>query len=318
MKLSIIIPVYQVEAYVAKCITSCLSQRDVNLLDYEIIIVNDGTKDRSMDIVNQLISPDCQPPIKIINQENKGLSEARNTGLRYATGEYVWFVDSDDYIEPDSVASIIATIEANKVDVIQMPYRILYENSNRTEIESVVTICNPIIGKKCMDITRFPNLAQSRVIRTSFLKDNRIVFRPHILHEDAELKPRLLYAAKSVVTLNKLLYNYLKRASNSITSSFTKRNAEGRWEGVKSMYEYSKELPTTDRKLFIPDMNFNMYFIITGLNKLAPDDRHQIIRDIINNRHIFKLMKHTLSPKKLLVYSMLYYSPKIFFKLLST
>lgn len=92
MILSIIIPVYNVEKYIKKCLLSCINQKNVSKEEYEIIIVNDGTKDNSMQIIKETIdslSPDLNN-IAVISQKNMGLSEARNTGLRHANGDYVW------------------------------------------------------------------------------------------------------------------------------------------------------------------------------------------------------------------------------------
>ena len=92
MILSIIIPVYKVEKYVRKTLESVFSE-NFSDNEVEVIVVNDGTPDRSMDIVNEFVS---HKSLRIINQENQGLSGARNTGIKAAKGKYVWFVDSDD------------------------------------------------------------------------------------------------------------------------------------------------------------------------------------------------------------------------------
>lgn len=318
MKLSIVVPVYNVEAYIKKCLLSCINQKGVSKDDYEIIIVNDGTKDKSMEIVEntiQQLSP--QRNITIINQVNKGLSEARNTGLKHVKGDYVWFVDSDDWIDEDSVENIISTLQRNNVDILQMPYKIVYEGSSKEDIVHVKSIATPISGKDCMKLTRLPNLAQSRIIRKSLLQYEDIRFTPGILHEDAELKPRLLYVTESVMTLDKPCYNYLKRMNNSITSSFTMRNAEGRWYGVKSMHDYSKDFSYKDKMLFNEDMNFNMYFVLTGLKKLNKEEKRQMIDEISKYRDIFKRLIMTLSPKKFIVYLMLCTAPKLVLDLYS-
>ena len=98
MFLSVVVPVYNVERYVGDCLCSLLNQPESLC---EIIVVNDGTKDNSMEIVHKLVNGYTN--VRIINQENKGLSEARNAGLRHALGEYVWFVDSDDTILENAV-----------------------------------------------------------------------------------------------------------------------------------------------------------------------------------------------------------------------
>lgn len=312
MKLSIIIPVYNVEPYIEKCLLSCINQTGVSQNDYEIIIVNDGTKDNSMQIIEDTLKLDLpKRNIAIINQKNMGLSEARNTGLRHASGDYVWFVDSDDWIDDDSVASILQSLKDDDVDILQMPYKLIYEGTLKNDIEVVKEIPLSISGKESMRVTRLPNLAQSRILKTSFLKNENLKFTPGILHEDAEFKPRAIWKAKRIKTLNKPCYNYLKREKDSITASFTRRNADGRWYGVRSMYDFSQEFPLKDRILFNPDMDFNMYFVLTGLKKLNKEDRDQVKEEISKNRNIFKRLMMTKSPKKLIVYLSLYIAPKL-------
>ncbi len=103
----------------------------------------------------------------------------------------------------------------------------------------------------------------------------------------------------------------MKREKDSITASFTRRNADGRWYGVRSMYDFSQKLPLKDRILFNPDMDFNMYFVLTGLKQLNKKDRGQVKEEISKNRKIFKRLMMTKSPKKLIVYLSLYIAPKL-------
>lgn len=316
MLLSIIIPIYNVEPYIEKCLKSCIHQKDAPKDSYEIILVNDGTKDNSMDIVRKVLSEyHGAVPVKIINQENAGLSAARNSGMTQAEGEYVWFVDSDDWIDEQSVQRIVSELQKEEIDILQMPYKLIYENNKPEEIEQVKEIKEPIPGPKVMRITRLPNLTQSRIYNRKFLQDNDLKFTPGILHEDAEFKPRAIWKAKKIKTLNAPLYYYLKREKDSITASFTMRNAEGRLYGVKSMYDFSKDLSSKERRLFFPDMNFNMFFVITGLKKLDKKDSERIISSLNECRHIFKEMMWTLSPKKFLVYSLLSLNPSLFLNL---
>lgn len=118
MKYSLIVPVYNVEKYLNRCLDSILSQSYTN---FEIICVNDGSKDHSQDILESYIIKDSR--IKLINQDNKGLGEARNTGLSYVTGDYIWFIDSDDWI-PDSNAllKINNIIRNENCDILMFDY----------------------------------------------------------------------------------------------------------------------------------------------------------------------------------------------------
>lgn len=115
-KLSIIIPVYNVEKYVGRCLESCLDQ-DLPKDEYEIIVVNDGTQDNSVQVIEKYIKPENN--VTLIHRENGGLSAARNTGLKHAQGEYVWFVDSDDWIEKDSLSKLIQYIKKYDLDVFR-------------------------------------------------------------------------------------------------------------------------------------------------------------------------------------------------------
>ena len=108
--LSIIVPVYNVEPYIKKCIASLLVP---NCDEYEIIVVNDGTKDNSINIIRKNFD---DSRIRIIEQDNAGLSAARNRGIREACGEYIWCFDSDDWAEPDAISQIIS--ELNGEDLI--------------------------------------------------------------------------------------------------------------------------------------------------------------------------------------------------------
>ena len=107
-KVSVIVPVYNVEQYIKRCINSIYAQI---YAAHEVICVNDGSTDGSLEVLQRLAIG--HPSLKIINQANKGLGGARNTGVEHATGDYIWFVDSDDWIEPDSLSSLARLIIEN-------------------------------------------------------------------------------------------------------------------------------------------------------------------------------------------------------------
>ena len=114
MKLSIIVPMYNVEKYIQRCLSSIINNKGF-LENCELIVVNDGTKDNSESIARKII--EGLPNTQIIVQENQGLSAARNIGLSRAIGEYVWFIDSDDWIEPDMYEILVDALESNCTDI---------------------------------------------------------------------------------------------------------------------------------------------------------------------------------------------------------
>mgnify|MGYP000233519789 FL=1 len=125
IKVSIIIPVYGVEKYISQCLESVINQSYENI---EIIVVNDGTKDNSMKIVEEYL---LDERIKIINKENGGLASARNRGIEEATGEYIYFLDSDDWIEVNTIEVLVE--ESNNLDIIYSNFWYFDEKNQKKE-----------------------------------------------------------------------------------------------------------------------------------------------------------------------------------------
>ena len=112
VKVSVIVPAYNVEGYINDCLESLVNQ---TLKEIEIIVVNDGSTDRTSEIISKFSAKDSR--MKIINQENQGLSAARNNGMQQATGEYIGFVDSDDYIDLDFYEKLYEAAKTNDADI---------------------------------------------------------------------------------------------------------------------------------------------------------------------------------------------------------
>ena len=216
MKLSLVIPVYNTEKYLDKCLASCVNQ-NVGLSDYEIVIVNDGTKDNAMDIA--LRFQNDYPNIRIYSQENAGLSAARNTGLSHADGDYVWFIDSDDWIEPDSVKFIFEKIEQNP-DVICIQAREDGSTEVRNEIGKTVKCGTDIV----MLDSWTDHCVPFYVMKRAFLDRCNLRFHVGILHEDNEFTPRMLVCAQSVEIIDKPLYNIFLTPNSLARSRNIKRS----------------------------------------------------------------------------------------------
>lgn len=214
MILSIIIPVYKVELYLEKCLYSCLNQ-DIPREDYEIIVVNDGSPDKSLQIAERIAA--IETNIVVISQENGGLSVARNTGLLRAKGKYVWFVDSDDWIEENCLGKILERLYETQPDFLQLQYRLVHDD-NSYDKEVYCTIEGVVNGIQQIDNGAVPVPAQFTIYSKSFLLRNNLVFYPGIFHEDCEFKPRALFLAERCASYDKVVYNYYQRTSGSITS----------------------------------------------------------------------------------------------------
>lgn len=221
IKISIIIPVYNVEKYIHRCLESCVNQ-NLEVSDFEIIIVNDGSLDRSLDVALNFAK--THKNIKIITQPNQGLSIARNEGLKIAKGEYIWFVDSDDWIENNCILELYITSKDNNLDVLLFD---AYDcnNNNYKKRNTIQTNSREIqIGLNYLDYGKIVFPVCFKIFKRNFLISNSIFFYENIFHEDNEFTPRMFFYAKRVMCINKSFY-YVYKNPQSITRSVNKKKA---------------------------------------------------------------------------------------------
>lgn len=289
MKLSLIIPVYNVEQYVERCLHSCLNQPNVAVDDYELVIVNDGTKDNSMAIVEGVI---CKfPNITIINQHNQGLSMARNAGLKAAKGDYVWFIDSDDWIETDCLQGILERLEQTKIDVLQLQYRNVYSDGTSPD-EHYATIDGIVNGKDLLVINSFFTAVQFMVYRREFLLTHLLFFYPGIYHEDNEFKPKAIYLADSCASYDKVAYNYYKGNANSITARLKLKNGTDLFIVMNSLFHFVEEHHVVGKcqRAFYTQIGFAMRIVLRTLKEVSPEDAAILIGMMHDNRHLLKCL----------------------------
>lgn len=286
MILSIIIPVYNVEKYIEKCLLSCMNQ-DISLNKYEIIVVNDGSLDNSRNLIQGI--KDRYDNISIIDQENKGLSEARNTGFKKAKGKYVWFVDSDDWIEMNCLGRICGYLK-DDLDILQLPYRLVYENTGVTKEILVYRIEEIKSGPEVVLHGDFPAPVQFSIFRSQFLQDNNLSFVPGIVQEDLEFKPRATYLANKITSDTVVCYNYLQRTSGSITSSFKLKNGLDIIFVLNSLLRFTEvqNIPFVYRRSFYRLMGLNMNTLLSGLFKLDDVERRILVDELYKNKSLFR------------------------------
>ncbi|WP_051697642.1 glycosyltransferase [Prevotella sp. 10(H)] len=250
MKLSLIIPVYNVEKYIKACLNSVFLQ-NYSVNDYEVIIVNDGTPDNSMVIIDEFSKKYFN--IKILNQQNQGLSMARNNGLSIATGDYVWFIDSDDTIKSDSLETVCGLIDKYPdVEVFASFMTKVDEFGNRSIENTSKKLQKLCLKGKDYLFREYPFGASQRfIIKKSFLQKNNLLFKKGIYHEDAEFGIKMLYLSSNVWVLGESVYNYLVRSSGSIMSSWKKKNSED----LISIYDSLKSF----RSSFVKKEDLNMF-----------------------------------------------------------
>jgi len=226
MTFSIILPIYNVEKYLSACIDSVLTQ---TFKDYEVILVDDGSTDTSPLICEKYA--DLHPCIHVIHKPNGGLSDARNVGLKAATGEYVFFVDSDDYLIDNSVLSRIVDKLNGKPDVVTFKSIKWFESTGKTGTNTDdLSVSSDSLQPyekylELIDKDTYSNSAWSKVIKRTILTDHHIEFEKGLLGEDNDWYYKVVSHLSSLELINEPLYVYRQRAG-SITKTYTAKNME--------------------------------------------------------------------------------------------
>lgn len=220
--ISIIVPIYKVEPYLRRCLNSIVNQTYTNL---EIILVDDGSPDNCPQICDEYAAKDNR--IIVIHKENGGLSDARNAGLDICKGEYVSFIDSDDYVDSNYIESLIEPTKKDSYDFIIADYL-----SSNEEIEPSHLSCKEgpiqssltIISIYCNQ--QYPPSAWAKLYKRSFLDSNKFRFQKGLLFEDQLWSCTLACFAKNIYIIHKQIYHYTIRTDSIMQSSdigFSKR-----------------------------------------------------------------------------------------------
>jgi len=237
MKISIIVPVYKVENVLPRCVESLINQTYKNI---EIILVDDGSPDNCPIICDEYAKKDKR--IQVIHRENGGLSEARNSGLASVSGQYILFVDSDDYIELDTCEKFIDALKDDMPDIVVGDY--IEERENKAiphvhkEIETEKLYSAESYLQKAIDNEEMRIEAWLNLYKTSFWKGNGFLFRKNILHEDMQLMPQVFLSAKQIQYVNHPFYHYIIREG----SIMNQNNREKRYQNVMEIYSEWKVL----------------------------------------------------------------------------
>lgn len=227
-EVSVIVPVYNVEKYLEKCLNSLVNQTLENI---EIIIVNDGTKDNSEEIIKKFMEKYPQK-IVYLKKENGGLSDARNYGMPYAKGEYIAFLDSDDYVEKEIYKEMYELAKKENSDMVECDFLWEYPNKVREDIGQVYN------GKKEM-LEKVRVVAWNKLIKRSILEKRQIQFPKGLRYEDVEFTYKLIPHLNKVSFLKKPYIHYIQR-ENSIINVQNERTKEI-FTVLENVIDYYKE-----------------------------------------------------------------------------
>lgn len=270
-KISIIVPIYNVEKYIHKCIDSILDQ---SFNDFELILVDDESPDKCGEICDYYKKKDER--VIVIHKKNGGPSDARNVGIDRAKGEYIAFIDGDDFIERDMYETMYKTIEENKADICICSLVEVDENGEKLN--------EYIINKVSLSEMILRSYPCNKLFNKKLFINNRFAYGKY--YEDLELIPKLYLQSRKVVSTNKIGYNYVKRAG-AITSKVDDKILDWLDAYMKLkkymieediFYKYEKEF-TENTKIFKKTYLYHLY-------------HYNIFSLLKQRKYIFKNMKY--------------------------
>lgn len=304
--ISFIIPVYNVERYLVKCVESILEQR---IDGVEIILIDDGSTDNSGIICDELARKNKN--IAVVHQKNSGVSATRNIGIDKSNSKYIMFVDSDDYLEGNSLSEICKYLENNNYEMIFFGYNKVDEEGN------IISINESVFKKKIYDKLNFvkdiidaneilPTTPWQYLIKASVIKNNKIKYDEQLNYsEDFDFNVKCLESVKSIKSVDKIIYNYRLR-ENSATTFLTYKNI---LDNINVKRKYYRKYNNSR----LADMYTG---IVCNLFMLKNKDERKIIaniikedKDILSNT---KLFYHNLACLLFKIFGF-YYGSKIFY-----
>lgn len=273
IEISVIIPVYGVEKYIKQCMESVVNQ---TMKDIEIIVVNDGTTDNSMKIVEEFL---YDKRIKIINKQNGGISSARNAGLDIARGKYVYFLDSDDYIESNALNLLYKQVE--DAEIIFTDFTFLYKNGIKEKKKFRTLVKRENIEKGCyFFINDLEASVLNRLYERKFLVDNGLRFIEGIINEDQHFSFKSLMLAEKVKYIESYSYVYRKFRNGSITSTSKKIDVNKAYEKIiKEFTCFYNSLGTKDIDSF---KKLRIFFRIQFLSLIIKENNNEFLKNEFN------------------------------------
>lgn len=267
-KVTVIVPIYNVEKYLARCIDSLVNQ---TLNEIEIVLVNDGTKDSSGKIAMQY-AKQYKEKIIYLEKENGGLSDARNYGLAYAKGEYIAFLDSDDYIEKDAYEKMYEKAKLENADYVECDFIWEYPNKKRKDK------CYQYNNKK--EMLAFARVvAWNKLIKREIIEENNIRFPKGLRYEDIEFTYKLIPHLNKICYVDQCFIHYIQR-KNSIANVQNEKTAEI-FEILDNVIRYYKEKNLFEEYRNELEYNYARYLLCSSLKRICKIGNKQIRKRLI-------------------------------------
>lgn len=303
-KVSIIVPVYKVERELDRCVQSLFKQTYNNL---EIILVDDGSPDKCPELCENYAEMDKR--VKVIHKENGGLSDARNAGLKQATGEYILYVDSDDYIDLDTCERFIKATGNQKIDIIVGNAIMEKPDGKEMMIHSAtpsgITYTAKQFIMSAVKAYQWYAPAWLNMYRRDFLLDNQLYFKKGIYFEDVQMLPRVFLQAKKITCIDGTFYHYIIRENSIMTSQKDEKKKNDSIQNLKEWKEQFDLVDDVDLKECLYGMLVKMYihecrqYGITT-KEIEGMDARFILRNSLNYRERLKATMWLCFPRLLI------------------
>ena len=269
IKVSVIVPFYNVEKYIEKCLETLVNQ---TLQEIEIIIVNDGSKDKSEEIVKKY-AKQYSKKIVYLEKENGGLSDARNYGIPYAKGEYIAFLDSDDYVEKDMYEKMYQLAKKENSDMVECDF--YWEYPEKTKIDT-----GKIYNNKNEMLEKVRVVAWNKLIKREILAKAKIEFPKGYRYEDVEFTYKLIPYLDKVSFLKKPCIHYVQR-ENSISNSQNERTKEI-FDVLDHVIQYYKEKDLYDKYKKEIEYTYTRYLLCSSLLRMVKIEDKKVRQELLD------------------------------------
>lgn len=323
-KVSFIVPVYKVEKYLPECIKSILGQ---TYPDFEVILVDDGSPDRCGEICDEYAARDSR--IRVIHQENGGLSRARNRGMDEAKGEYLWFVDSDDYITEGCLSHIVHQIEGQDLDMLILSYLMDFEETGNKELIKNRGGADIITGEDYVKGDYYEVFAWLKVTRASVFKEHNLRFHEGLQYEDIQLMPFLMRYVERLAFSNLEDGAYCYRIRPGSITTTTDVDEQKRQIGmcfeIEETWREAFDLDNPPKGSYDHTVKSRLLKLLHSLlismvirSGMSLSEKNAVYKELIRRGILLKDIKGTLRifnnepTKQLVLYRILAFSPRLF------
>lgn len=315
-KISVIVPIYKVEKYLCRCIDSILAQTYENL---EIILVDDGSPDNCPDMCNEYAKKDKR--IIVIHKQNGGLSDARNVGIESVTGEYIIFVDSDDFVSPTMIEKMVEALTISNSDLCICNINYVEENGEAIEnknkkspIKNGVYSRDDLFGFLVGDGYWFYVTAWNKMYRTEIFRNIR--FQVGKYHEDEFLVNKVIDCCDKIVCLEERLYFYVQREGSIMNTTYSVKNLDGVEAKVERLLYYINNEKFKEAILLLDNIIDNLTIASIQLGREG-ENRIRSIRNEVKKAYIYLYKQRGIPMKKQIKFVLFLYCDKMIIILLT-